>query len=45
MPLSRAEREKGVALLENVREFLPAGVEDIRAMDDSEFQLIFSSQY
>lgn len=40
VPLSREQIVKGAALLESVREYLPAGVKEIRVMEDSEFQLV-----
>ena len=40
VPLSRAQRERGAALLGGVREHLPARVKDIRPMEDSEFILL-----
>lgn len=40
VPLSKEQRVRGAALLEGVREHLPAGVTEIRAMEDSEFELV-----
>ena len=40
VPLSRAQREHGALLLEAVREHLPAGIDEIRVMEDSEFDLV-----
>ena len=45
VPLSRDQREVGAKLLEDVQEYLPSSVKEIRVMDDSEFQLVQSSQY
>lgn len=39
VPLSRQQREQGAKLLEKVKDHLP-GVEEIRVLDDSEFQLV-----
>jgi 4-hydroxy-tetrahydrodipicolinate synthase len=40
VPLSRAQRERGAALLRGVAEHLPAGVGEIRVMEDDEFLLV-----
>ena len=40
VPLSRAQREHGALLLDAVREHLPAGIDEIRVMEDSEFELV-----
>lgn len=40
VPLAREQRVRGAALLEAVRQHLPAGVAEIRPMEDDEFQLV-----